>query len=801
MTHSSVTTFVDDYTSGHLTQALAALFPTADLTLDAIEQPDIPSQQLVNFADAMINGTAVTAASAGFHLYDTLTNAPPPWNNSTLTDRVLADSRLLKQWALALPAVAEIFDKQAVQAERQTLTLDLPPAATPWLISQQQLIPMPTADQQATIQQLAEAGWQGTSQQVPFSQQVVKFGAGRRSLWNALSSQYPSVTRPYHPHAFAAPVHLQETLSATIQTANATPMLLMAPYALDWESLLAPIKNRPALFLFPSIATWFQCLQFPAVTDSLLDSAHSLLICGVYPNTLIKLQPGFRQHGNAPYHSIVIHPGKGFHNHSERLSNITTQLTIQPRSALKDYTSTADEWYHLTKRLTNNELAFYLGRRRSVALHRNLISDSWYDPHKIVRSDWNLPKNPVDSILGSYLDQYKPIAPRRQLPNGKKLRLAHVVPQIIDDGHAPSKLLNSILENHDRERFALSLICTERLTFHGGEYPYDSFDSPPSTIRGRKFLKKFTEAGIDVHIQNNNPDYPTAAHNIAKILHEQNIDIAVFHGPDEINILCCRLTDVPFRVMFEHGSPPRHPGFDMWVVSCEDTATLHKKAAQQMQSVVQPLRFVVNVREGWKEHPTEKSALGVPEDAQILTTVSNNLEARLGEEMCWAIGQILQQNPKAWYMPIGPIENMDLLLERFRRMGAPDRVKPLGKHAHPSQLCRCMTLFLNEFPFGSCIGMLDAMAAGCPPISMYDPEGPPQSRYAGDYFGKEYTIQSREPADYVALASRLLQNPIEYQEWSQRALDCYEQHTDIEKYVADLEKLIVNNARNKIATL
>lgn len=101
-----------------------------------------------------------------------------------------------------------------------------------------------------------------------------------------------------------------------------------------------------------------------------------------------------------------------------------------------------------------------------------------------------------------------------------------------------------------------------------------------------------------------------------------------------------------------------------------------------------------------------------------------------------------------------------------------------------------MELYLNEFPFGSCISLFDAMAAGCPIVTMYDEEGPPQARYGGIYFGLDRSITSLKKSEYVDLACSLALNKDLYKEWSEHALKQFEKHVDEKAYVKNFEKIL-----------
>jgi len=175
-----------------------------------------------------------------------------------------------------------------------------------------------------------------------------------------------------------------------------------------------------------------------------------------------------------------------------------------------------------------------------------------------------------------------------------------------------------------------------------------------------------------------------------------------------------------------------------------------------------------------------------------MTTISNHLGDRLGNEMCLAIAEILQRVPDAYYVPLGLMN--DQKKEQFNRFfqehKVRDRVIFLGGVVNPSQYARSMDLYLNEFPFGSGLGILDAMAAGCPIVSMYDENGPQQGRYGGHYFGIDRTITSGKRSDYAELACQLLNNPEMHGEWSSHAVQQYEKQADVVGYVKKFESIL-----------
>jgi glycosyltransferase involved in cell wall biosynthesis len=165
-------------------------------------------------------------------------------------------------------------------------------------------------------------------------------------------------------------------------------------------------------------------------------------------------------------------------------------------------------------------------------------------------------------------------------------------------------------------------------------------------------------------------------------------------------------------------------------------------------------------------------------------------------KMRQVIVQILQKCPRAYFVPIGDVRDVVQFMKYFSEKGVADRVKLLGFKQHPSQWARSMHVYLNEFPFGSCLGMLDAMAAGCAVVSMHDEDGPPQAKYAGNFLGIESVVTSGKEEDYIELACRLYEDKIFYQNSSEHSLKQFEKRSNIKQYVKDFEAILLSHLEN-----
>ncbi|MFV0339095.1 MAG: hypothetical protein ACK5MA_00485 [Parachlamydiaceae bacterium] len=537
------------------------------------------------------------------------------------------------------------------------------------------------------------------------------------------------------------------------------------------------ITEEPSPLLFENWIHLVQCLQFVEITP-----VNSLLLLDVYPNDLPRAQQAMTPVFLSPHRRL-----------KEAIPLLTKALnTLSAENApLKKDTAAADWFFRIAQRALYSINQEKYGKDRTAALVEHTSANSWNNPHKgIPEKGLDLGPAPVD-----YFPEIVKELSQHRLKPAKRILVTHIVPQIIDQKHAPSHLLENLLIHSNKALFNCKVIVTERLTMHGKEYPFNIFNSESSAIRAKVRLNKLSAAGFPIHLYSNMQTYLEKARSSANELQKTETDIAIFHGPDIINTMAAQLAPSPLRILFEHGTPPSHPGFDLMIASTIDAESRYKGLSESYKMEIEPLPFSIDLRQSWhKESPTPES-IGLPQGCLAMTTISNHLSARLGSEMCRAIATILKRVPNAYYTPMGKIddESKARILHTFEELGVADRVRFLGLQFNPSHIARCMKLYLNEFPFGSCIGMLDAMASGCVVISMYDPEGPPQARYGVDFMGQDRVISTNQAVDYVSLAVKLLTNPDVYKEWSEHTLKQYEKHANEKEYVQKFEEILLKH--------
>lgn len=570
-----------------------------------------------------------------------------------------------------------------------------------------------------------------------------------------------------------------------------TPVIFLEPTAhFDYEPFLANLSGQEALFIFESIQTFMQMLQFPAVKQALIESTHLTYILSLYPASQLDAQ-GASKIQFQPLQPIMGVKRQVIQETMPLFLNLLQRSLHQSQEELERETPLSNWLYRVSKRILFNIQEQRYGESRCLALNIAQSYDEWFDPHKgLPPVEANL-GTPSKDYFGKKISQLESQRQARSFSPHHKVRLAHVVPQIVDRGHAPTRLLKNLICYSDKAWFDILLISSERLTDHPLDYPTALYASESSNQRGMGTLKFLWEhRKINIVINDSEMTYEQSAYHIAQILENQAIDIVIFHGPDEINTLCSAVTNVPMRVLFDHGSLPHYFCFDLAILSTEEAFRKHRQEYRQMGMESCPLEFSIDVREGWLPLPFKKEELGLLSGSFVMTTISNHLDNRLSLEMCQAIGEILQDCPNAYYAPMGQVKHPERFYSIFDEYGVSSRVIFLGSKGNPSQCARSMELYLNEFPFGSGLGMLDAMAAGCPVVSMYDEQGPQQARYGEIYFGTDWVIKSGKKEEYVKLACQLIKDPKLYQAWSEHAKVMYNKRSDVRQYVKTFEKIL-----------
>lgn len=739
---------------GNLKSAINQILATPDINYDSLHSQESVFPFLVNYIDASVFGTYSAAVHA----------------NMVLLNFLNQDEYLRRRYIKALNILN--FEKGVLELSTSSLSHQHSS-----IIPQGIKIPK-------TDSHLFE---NCVTRTINLLQSLEEFKISKNQLIKNYEENDIFASIPWYPLSYPLPIPANTNIES-----KHVPLIFIEPFDTDFCQFLNPLKNQPAVFAFETRTHLYQMLQFPQVIEAFKDSHHLLYVLDQYPNTQFAIQ-NFEIFNNCQFKPIFFFPRKKIETAFPLLSQALSECLSQTRNDLSSDSEAGNWLYRISKNLLYSMQQERYGLHRTAALYDRTNSLNLVDPHKgIPQLHKNIGPH-SEKLLQRRFEEVsqKQLVTRKALPK-KKLKVCHVVPQLVEGGHAPTKVLESFFQYYNQDRFELSLIITERLAFHPLEYPYNFYNSTPTIERAPEILNRLQSQNIKIAIGNPHRTFEQNGAETALLMCSDETDIVIYHGPDIINHFSGLLTDVPVRILLEHGAQPPFPGFDVIILSSHEAKEIYRDHYCKLKMKTFVLPFCVNVKSDWLAEPYSKTKLGFPHDALIMTTISHHLNTRLSDEMCLAIVEILKNVPKAYYAPIGPIRNEEKFRKFFSQHGVNDRIVFLGSKIDPgpSHFARTMQLYLNEFPLGSGFAILDAMASGCPVVTMYDDHGPQASRYGGTYFGIDRAITSGKREDYVNLACKLLTDPEMYREWSDHALKQYEKFSSPEKYVKSFEEML-----------
>lgn len=407
----------------------------------------------------------------------------------------------------------------------------------------------------------------------------------------------------------------------------------------------------------------------------------------------------------------------------------------------------------------------------------------------------------VDFVMGAY-ENYRAIpdyvlamddsipyypgvkrAQKRPWKSSPPYSIAHVVPVIHDTvNHAPTTLLKKFLAEHDREWSGLYVISSEQFVRRSEEYPIVE-GGKSSWEWGSSTIAKMMSQGTMVYVEDEGENYLAAAQNIANFMQEEKIEIAIFHEPLPIHEFAASISDVPCCLFLDHSTGmPHFSCFDGFIIGNPEEIPRLK---EQYDVPMMGCRKVIN-----KVHRKElkRKDFSLPEDGVLLVSVFNHPHSRLSLEMCKTIVHILRRCPQAYYVVIGDSKQTGCRKFIFQHYGVDDRVIWLGGCNSVIDALKVMDIFLNEFPWGGGLSVIEAMAVGLPVVSMYIDEGPVAGRQGAYIFGRDRAVE--DVFDYEELACRLIEDLSFRNEWSQIAQARYnEYYSHLRSYQKDLEEL------------
>lgn len=613
----------------------------------------------------------------------------------------------------------------------------------------------------------------------------------RRALLLLLAKRTPAslsdVQPPLVPFLYRTQPDRAEEWFRALDTAghgDRVPLICVEPFDF-WASVdLSAWRERPVVFAFSSHNALWHALVSDALFESLLLPGHAVLVGGEYPDEHVFSAEAVACTGLPPV-QVAGPTHAAWRSRGPAMLEALGHVLHRLRRGEPARNPHAQGLFELGLNLKHEILRSRYGVDRACTLHRMYGTERWFSPFKDPPPP-GFDTHPPRDLLAIATGPSASRPARRALAGRARRKLVHVVSQVVDGGHAPSTLVRTLVERADRSRWDISVISLETAVLRAAEYPRSSHATDASSGRGARTIRTWAETDVAFHACGVEGTGDDAIAEACARMTDWSADVAVWHGNDPSLLVCAARCDVPRRVFFEHSGLVFQSDFDLVIGSLADAPERFAAESSRSGIPVAALPYCSNARSTWEENPPD---LRMGPDIRILTTISNHLENRVAGVFVEAVATILQICPRAVYAPIGPIHDVEAFRGRFAPWGVSHRVMCVGAHRAPSQLCRAMHLYLNEFPFGSGIAILDAMAAGLPVVTMYDPNGPMQAQNGANYIGVDRSVRSLDPVDYVTLACQLLQDAEMYREWSAHALARFEAFGP-EPYVRRFEEIL-----------
>ncbi len=564
-----------------------------------------------------------------------------------------------------------------------------------------------------------------------FSQNIVRFLREKRALGRFLEMEH----RPYLPMSYQG--RAQGCVSEGLA------LFYMKVWDMDWHSFLRPFQGHDLLFIFYSLSDLWHCLQFKAVLESLLEEKHGLLVLTAYAHEQLHLQDLFTS--EKVY--AIGEEESGF-------TDLIAQCLRSKKGELWQETEASDALYSVGRRAAEVKRGQQLGKNGLLSHDFTLSSSYWWEKHQSGRL-------PRDKTTLHHFIKGQEVSIKRKLGEQQgKIKVAHVVQRLTDFVYAPTKRLLTLLKYYPQDLWELSVYVTEQHRFRKNEYPYYFSHDEGSLVRGKEAIKAFEKLGIRVFVESVEESFLQAAKKIVQDMKNEKIEIAVIHDESLLGTLIAQMTDVPITLFFTHGVLPHIDVYE----------GLIQAFGEESQGVyTNPLAYDIECE--WVETRPVKQTLGFSEETILLGTVSNMLNERLSVPMCEAVSQILLRCPDAHYLPIGDVSDPELILRIFRSYNVEDRVTFLSHLRDPGYYIKAYDLYLHEFPLGGALAVLEAMAAQCPVLSLYDKDASYKAKEGGQYFGIERTVKTAE--EYIEKACELVHNKEQRNEWAAYAYARY----------------------------
>jgi predicted O-linked N-acetylglucosamine transferase (SPINDLY family) len=370
---------------------------------------------------------------------------------------------------------------------------------------------------------------------------------------------------------------------------------------------------------------------------------------------------------------------------------------------------------------------------------------------------------------------------------GRPMRIGYVVSAVADD-EPSSRFILGLSRHLDGKRFQLHVYSTEAFARRERSQFAHATYQPASNKRGRETLEQLKQRKTPFFAAALDGDLSTAARELATQISRDQIDVLLIDASqnDPIAAMLGSLPVGRARVNLVRRRPLFANGIDALCYLDPSRFEQDRDFFSRRGASVSQLLEGVDTDEPTSPAP-QRSAYGIPEQAFVLATSSEDLQRSVSAEFVEGIIGVLRAHPSAVMLLIGEGE-LTWQKRRFESAGVAKRIGFAGKRRDLPGFLRIADLYLAEFPVPSAAGVLQAMSQQRPVVAVRWSDAP-EHRAAADFVGDEATVGSRDIASFVERVGKLIRDPQTRQKLGESLRHRAEQHYSFASTTRQIERL------------
>ncbi|MGF1632443.1 MAG: glycosyltransferase [Phycisphaerae bacterium] len=344
--------------------------------------------------------------------------------------------------------------------------------------------------------------------------------------------------------------------------------------------------------------------------------------------------------------------------------------------------------------------------------------------------------------------------PAAQSWNHKIPRVAYLASAIADD-EPTARTVIGWARHIDPKKVKLTVYSTEAgVRRDKQQFPQASYVSS-SRRRGSGTLEQLSAAKIDSWLAPTDVETTAAAKQLAEKLIEDQADIVIFDTTpaDAIAAMLAAWPVAAAKVNLCRRTPMLNRGIQQVWFTDRQVQETHR---YNLESRDVATHFVYEGIDA-SDIPAEsarRGQYGIPDQAAVLATSGEDLDAGISEAMVEAIITVLRDNPQAVWLLVGPGE-LSWQKRRFEAAGVAKRIGFVGKRRDATSFLRMADVYVAESPRPTATGVLQAMAIE-KPVAILAGEG--RLHQAGEFVGEENLIAGTRPMDLVRQINDLIRD-------------------------------------------